>query len=289
MPRGQAQALRAILAQPGVICCAGCYDALSAKLVEEAGFPLIYTSGAGIANAHLGMADVGLLTATENRWIVERIVAAVRLPVIVDIDTGYGNPINVRRTIQDMERIGIAGVQIEDQVMPKKCGHFAGKEVISKEEMVQKIRAVVDSREEGMVIIARTDARAVHDLDDAIDRAKAYVEAGADATFIEAPRSLEEMARIGREMRGVPQVANMVDGGKTPILPLAELDALGFKLVTYANVALRSAVLAMQRALAQLQADGDSRNLQDVLLPWEERQRIVGLPYFESLERKYRG
>lgn len=283
-----AQGLRQLLQQPGAVVAAGAHDALTARLVEAAGYPLIFCTGAGIANAHLGLPDVGLLTATETRWAVERMAAVVSLPLLADIDTGYGNPINVRRTVQDLERIGVAGVQIEDQVTPKRCGHFSGKEVISKEEMVQKIRAIVETRTRGLVIVARTDACAVHGLDDAIDRARAYVAAGADATFIESPRSREELAIIGREMRGVPQVANMVDGGHTPILPLADLEAMGFKLVLYANVALRSAVLAMQQALAGLRADGDSRRIQHLLLPWEERQRVVGLPEIEAMEARYR-
>jgi 2-methylisocitrate lyase-like PEP mutase family enzyme len=229
--------LRALLAAPGVLVVPGAYDALAARLIEEAGFPAVYATGAGIANAYLGWADVGLTTMTEVRDAVRHIVGATTLPVIVDADTGFGNAINVVRTVRELEQVGVASVQLEDQVFPKRCGHFAGKEIIACDEMVGKLRAAVDARRTDLVLVARTDALAIEGLDAALARARAYRDAGADVLFVEAPRTFEQMRAIGTALQGTPLLANMVEGGLTPILPAAELEALGYKIALYANTA----------------------------------------------------
>jgi 2-methylisocitrate lyase-like PEP mutase family enzyme len=208
--------LKQILARRAAVQAPGTANALFARVIEELGFEVVYVSGAGIANMHLGAPDIGLTTLTEIANVVAAISDAVALPLVVDADTGFGNAVNVVRTVRVLERAGAAGLQIEDQVCPKKCGHFAGKAVIGVDEMVQKVKAAVDARRDhDLQIVARSDARAVEGLDRAIARAQAYIEAGADVAFVEAPANLAELARIPREM-AAPQVANIVFGGKTP-------------------------------------------------------------------------
>ncbi|HLI27571.1 MAG TPA: oxaloacetate decarboxylase [Chloroflexota bacterium] len=287
MAPSAAQRLRALLAEPGLLVVPGAFDALAARLIEAAGFRAVYATGAGIANAYLGWADVGLTTMTEVRDAVWRIVDATALPVLADIDTGFGNAVNVARTVREFERIGVAAVQLEDQVFPKRCGHFAGKAVISQAEMVGKLRAACEARQDGLVIIARTDARAVEGLEAAIARARAYRAAGADVLFVEAPRSRAELATIAAALGDAPLLVNLVEGGQTPILPAAELAALGYKLALYANTALRAAARGMQRALAYLAAHGSTLGAEDLLIDWETRQRLVRLPEIEALERRY--
>lgn len=263
----------------------GVPNALLARVVENAGFPAIFLSGAGISNWELGLADYGLVTLTELREVTARVVSAVQIPVLVDADTGFGGPLNVRRTVMELERAGAAGITLEDQVFPKRCGHFAGKEVIPAEEMVQKIRAAVDARTDpDLVIVARTDAIAVEGLDAAIERAHRYREAGADATFIEAPPDVEALRRIGA--LPWPQVANMVEGGKTPILQQRELAALGFSLVLYANAIPRAALKAAAEAALSLARQGSSAGIP--MVSWEERQRLVRLPELQELEQRYK-
>lgn len=279
--------LRQLIAQPGIIIAPGAADALVARLVEQAGFPCVYITGAGIANTQLGVPDIGLTTMTEVVEQAGRIAQAVSIPCIADADTGYGNPINVIRTVRAYERAGLAGLHLEDQVMPKRCGHFSGKQVVPLEEMVKKIEAAVWARTDpDFVIVARTDARAVNGLDDAIARAKAYRAAGADMIFVEAPQSVDELRRVPREV-DAPLWANMVEGGKTPLLPASELEAMGYKLVIHANTLLRVAAKAVQEALAVLKRDGWTKNLLDHMIAWEERQRIVGLPAYEELEQRF--
>lgn len=244
-------------------------------------------TGAGIANTLLGVADVGLTTMTEIVDQVRYICQAVSCPVVSDADTGYGNAINLTRTVREFERAGAAGIHIEDQVTPKRCGHFEGKQVISRSEMVNKIRAAVDSRRDpDFVLIARTDARAVHGLDDAIERALAYREAGADVIFVEAPRSEAELQRIGTAIPG-PLVANMVEDGLTPILPAQRLQELGFRLVIYANLVQRAAVKATQDGLRHLRTHGTSQGFEDRIISMAERNRVTGLAQYQALERKY--
>jgi 2-methylisocitrate lyase-like PEP mutase family enzyme len=265
----------------------GAYDALSARLIEAAGFDAVYLTGAGLANSSLGVPDIGLVTLTELRDHVARIADAVSVPLVVDADTGFGNAINMRRTVKLLERAGASALQIEDQVFPKKCGHFAGKAVIPAAEMVQKVHAAVDARaSEELLIIARTDARAVSTMEEALERAHLYREAGADILFVEAPESLDELATIGSSF-DVPLVANMVEGGKTPLLTAGELAALGFSLVLFANAALRVSQRAITEMLRELWATGGTSGVLDRMATWDERQSSVGKPEYDALELKY--
>lgn len=266
----------------------GAYDALSARLVQAAGFPAVYVTGAGLANSSLGVPDIGLVTATELRDHVARIAEAVDVPLVVDADTGFGNAINVGRTVRQLERAGAAALQLEDQVFPKKCGHFAGKAVIPADEMVQKVHAAVDARSSSdLLIIARTDARAVSTLDEAMDRAARYAEAGADILFVEAPLTVDELEAVGKRFPDVPLAANMVEGGRTPLLTADQLHALGYSLVLFANAVLRVAQRAITGLLAELAATGTTNGVLDRMATWEERQESVGKPHYDALELKY--
>lgn len=280
--------LKTILGRREAVSVPGTPNALFARVIEELGFELVYVTGAGIANMHLGAPDVGLTTATEVASTLGAIADAVSLPIIVDADTGFGNAVNMVRTVQLLERAGASGIQIEDQVFPKKCGHFNGKDVIAKDEMVQKIKAAVDARRDGdLQIIARTDVRAVEGLDRAIDRARAFIEAGADATFVEAPVSPEELARIGAELR-VPQVANIVFGGRTPDPGREKLAEMGFSIVLYANAVLQAALKASYEVLGALKADGSLAAVAGRLSSFEERQRAVDKDRWDGFETRYR-
>jgi 2-methylisocitrate lyase-like PEP mutase family enzyme len=279
--------LRQLFAGEALIIAPGGYDGLTARLIELAGFPVVYATGAGISNSQLALADVGLVTMTEMLDQVRKITAAVEVPVICDIDTGYGNAVNLYRTIQEFIRAGAAAVQIEDQVIPKKCGHFEGKQLIPYDEAVLKIRAAVEARgTRDLVIIARTDAIAVAGFEEALRRARAYHEAGADALFVEAPRTIEELTEIGRAVPGV-KVANMVEGGRTPIVPAADLRAMGFKMVIYANLVLRSSVKAIQASLAHLHAVGDSTGILDHMITMKERARVTRKDFLDDLEQRF--
>jgi 2-methylisocitrate lyase-like PEP mutase family enzyme len=240
------QQLRRLIDQRGYTMVPGAYDTLTARLVEAAGFAAVYLTGGGYSRAS-GYPDLGLLSLTENVLFIGRTVEAVGVPVIADADTGYGNAINVIRTVREYEKTGVAGFHIEDQVSPKKCGHYEGKEVISRAEMVGKIKAAVDTRRDGnMVIIARSDARAIEGLAAAIDRVNAYLEAGADVGFVEAPQTVEELRTVGREVQG-PALVNVFEGGKTPMLGAQELEAMGFRLGIYPSQTHRAAIRARPR------------------------------------------
>jgi 2-methylisocitrate lyase-like PEP mutase family enzyme len=278
---------RRILAGPGPLLLPGAPDALTARLLEDLGAQAVFVSGAGIANTFLGMPDVGLLTLTELVSHVSAIRDVVDLPLVVDADTGFGNAVNVRRTVRALERAGANAIQIEDQVTPKRCGHFAGKSVVSAEEMVQKIYSATDARNDGdLVIIARTDARAEHGLAEACDRARAYLAAGADVSFIEAPLSVSEIREIPRAVPG-PHVINMVEGGRTPLLPLAELADLGFSVVLYANAVMRAGLLGMRQVAEHLLSTGDTLEVQHQMLSWDERQALVRKHVLDELEDSY--
>ena len=280
-------ALKALLARRQAAVVPGVPNAMTARIVADIGFDAVYVTGAGVTNFNLGVPDLGLITLTELAQTVAAIREVTELPLIVDADTGFGNAVNVGRTVRVLERAGADGIQLEDQDFPKKCGHFAGKAVIPLPEMVQKVRAAADARRDPeLQIIARTDARAIEGLDAALERAVAYTAAGADATFVEAPESKEEMVRIGK--LPAPQVANMVFGGKTPLVSQAELAAMGFALVLYANTALQAAVQGMQAALAVLKRDGDLNQAGALLATFAERQRLVDKPRFDALERRYK-
>ena len=282
------QRLKELLARRAAVTVPGAANALFARVIEELGFEVVYVTGAGIANMLLGAPDVGLTTMTEVRDTAAAIAEAVSVPIIVDADTGYGNAVNVVRTVRALERAGAAGIQIEDQVFPKKCGHFAGNDVIAREEMVQKIKAAVDTRhDQSLQIIARTDAYAVEGLERALERAQAYVAAGADATFVEAPTTLEELARIPKAL-DVPQVANIVFGGKTPDPGREKLAELGFSIVLYANAALQAALKASYDVLSVLKSEGSLRSVSDRLASFEERQRTVAKDEWDAREARYR-
>ncbi|MET0680140.1 MAG: oxaloacetate decarboxylase [Burkholderiales bacterium] len=267
----------------------GAPDALTARIVEATGFPLVYVTGAGISNAYLGAPDLGLTTATEVTAHVAAIREAVAIPITVDADTGFGNALNLQRTVRAFERAGANSLQLEDQVFPKRCGHFDGKDVIPAAEMVQKIKAAVDARhDEGFLVIARTDARAVEGFDAALERAAAYGEAGADALFVEAPHSVEELARIPAAVPGI-HICNIVFGGKTPMLPREELGRLGFAGILYANAALQSAMLAMTRVLRHLHERGSLAGAEAELISFAGRQALVDFDRYRELEERYRG
>jgi 2-methylisocitrate lyase-like PEP mutase family enzyme len=279
--------LKSIMQRRAAVTVPGAANAMFARAIEDVGFEAVYVTGAGIANMHLGAPDIGLTTMTEVADTLARIADSVSVPLIVDADTGFGNPINMVRTIRTLERAGAAGIQIEDQVFPKKCGHFAGKDVIALDDMVQKVRAAVDTRKDGdLQIIARTDARAVEGFERALERANAFVEAGADVTFVEAPLDLDELARIPRDVR-VPQIANIVFGGKTPDPGRAKLAALGFSVVLYANAVLQAALKASYDVLRALNAEGSLASVADRLAGFEERQRVVAKDVWDSFEKRY--
>jgi carboxyvinyl-carboxyphosphonate phosphorylmutase len=282
-------ALRALLAGPEPLVAPGAYDALSARLVEQAGFDVVYMTGFGSTASLIGRPDVGLLTGSEMVDNARRIVSAVDVPVIADADTGYGNAINVVRTVQLFEQAGVAGLQLEDQVAPKKCGHMSGKAVIETAEMVGKLAAAVAARRDpDLVLIARTDAVAVSGVDDAIARGRAYAEAGADVLFVEAPTSEDDVARIAGELRGVaPLVFNWAEGGRTPALPLARITELGFSLVIYPIGTLLAATAGIRSVLATLKRDGVPAL--DGLPSFGEFTDLIGLPEVQELEQRFAG
>lgn len=280
--------LKEMVARRAAVTVPGAANAMFARVAEELGFEAVYVTGAGVANMSLGVPDIGLTTVTEVAAVTSAIADAVSVPIIVDGDTGFGNAVNMVRTVRLLERAGAAGIQIEDQVFPKKCGHFTGKDVIPASEMIQKIRAAVDSRRDGdLQIIARTDARAIEGLDRAIDRACAFAEAGADMTFVEAPLTLGELGRIARGAP-VPQVANIVFGGRTPDPGRAEFAAMGFSIVLYANAALQAALKASYEVLAALKEAGSLAPVADRLASFDERQRAVAKHEWDTLEARYR-
>jgi 2-methylisocitrate lyase-like PEP mutase family enzyme len=283
-----ASVLRARFADgPDPLVLVGVVDALTARIAAEAGFEALYATGAGIANSQLGVPDVGLLTQTEMLTQVERIVSAVDVPVVADLDTGYGNALNAARATRLFERAGVAGIQIEDQVFPKQCGHFDGSQVVPPDEFLGKLAAVLDARRDSnVVVIARTDAIASHGVDEAIDRGQRYADAGADVVFVEAPPDRATLERLPGDIRA-PVLINVVEGGRTPELSVSELGALGYRVVLFANTALRLAAFAAQEGLAVLRRDGTSATLSGRLLDWDERQRLVGLGEHRALADRY--
>lgn len=280
--------LREIAAARRGVLVPGAFNALSAKVIEDLGFEAIYITGAGVTNMHIGLPDMGFMGLAEIAEQTTRIRDAVEVPLLVDADTGFGNAVNVRHTIRTLERAGADCVQLEDQVNPKRCGHFTGKAVIDADEMVGKIKAAVDARRsEDFLIMARTDARAIDGFDAAVERAQRYAEAGADILFVEALESAEEVQRLP-EFLNAPLLMNMVIGGKTPIATADDLTEYGYGLVLYANAALQSAVAGMQKALTVLR---DQRHLHedpDLVAPFKERQRLVGKDVIDELEQRYK-
>lgn len=278
--------LRDLAARRQAMLAPGAANALFARIIEDLGFECVYVTGAGIANMALGAPDIGLTTLDDVAGTVARIADAVSLPLIVDADTGFGNAVNTWRTMKVLERAGAAAIQLEDQDFPKRCGHFNGKSVIPLAEMLPKIEAAAEARTRDTLIIARTDALAVEGIDAALERAEAFVAAGADLTFVEAPRDAVQMRRIAA--LPVPQVANIVHGGKTPPLPQAELAEMGFGLVLYANAALQAAVHASIEVLGSLKATGSLDAVHDRLASFEERQHAVAKERWDALEQRFK-
>ncbi|HEX5683445.1 MAG TPA: isocitrate lyase/phosphoenolpyruvate mutase family protein [Ideonella sp.] len=266
----------------------GAFNAMSARVVEDLGFEALYITGAGVTNMQLGLPDMAFVGLAEIAEATSRIRDAVELPLLVDADTGFGNALNVRHTVRTLERAGADGIQLEDQVSSKRCGHFDGKDVIGTAEMVGKIKAAVDARQDAdLVVMARTDARAVHGFSAAIDRAHAYAEAGADILFVEACTSADEIRVLPRDLPQRPLLMNMVIGGKTPIVPADELATLGYGLVLYANAALQGALLGMQRALATLKETRQLTEASGLVASFKERQRIVRMPQMDELAKRF--
>jgi 2,3-dimethylmalate lyase len=281
--------LRELISHPLPVLAPGCYDALSARLVEEAGFPAAYMTGFGSSAGYLGRPDVGLMTMADMVDNARRIVDAVDIPVIADADTGYGNPINVIRTVQTYERAGVAAIHIEDQVAPKKCGHMDGKQVIPPDEMATKIRAAADARSSpDLLLIARTDARAVEGLDAAIERARLYREAGADILFIEAPQSEAEIRAVAAAFPQVPLLFNYAEGGKTPAVEHSLLTELGFAVIIFPISTLLAATKAMRGVLKRIKEDGSPIGVLSDLPRFGDFLDFIGLPEILELEQRYK-
>ena len=280
--------LRRMLDEPEIIVLPGAYDALSARLAEQAGFRAVFTTGFGFAATVLGVPDLGLLTMSETLDRVRHVVRALGVPLVADMDTGYGNALNVVRTVRECVALGVAGIILEDQEWPKKCGHFEGKRVIPAEEQAAKLRAAVEARgDDDLVIIGRTDARQPLGLDEAIRRGKLYREAGADIVFVEAPRSLEELREVARAIPDAPLFANMIEGGKTPLLSSAELRELGYKMVVYPLSALFSAAKAVEETYRALFEEKSTVSRQEAMVSLSRFEEIIDVPAWKELERRY--
>jgi 2-methylisocitrate lyase-like PEP mutase family enzyme len=287
---GQARRLRELLEQPGPIVAPGIYDGISARVAERAGFPAAFISGAAVTASVLGYPDVGLQTMPEILNQARNMARVVDIPMIVDIDTGYGNALNLMRAVRDFESAGLAGVFFEDQTFPKRCGHFEGKKVITVEEMAVKIKAACETRrDDDFVIIARTDSRALHGLDHAIERGKAFAEAGADLVFVEALLSEEEMRKAAQAIP-VPLQANLSEAGKTPVLPVDTLYEMGFKVISYSGLLQRTAIRGMLDVLDILQREGTTMPAYpERICSLVERSELLGLQDFYALEERLYG
>lgn len=280
--------LRELLAAPGLLVLPGAFNAAVAKLIEQLGYSAVFSTGAGISNTFLGVPDVGLLTLNDNLVVVSQMARATDCPILADADDGYGNPISVWRTVREFETVGVAGIVIEDQEAPKKCGHFDEKHVIPAEDMVQKIRAACDARvNPDLVIVARSDAIAVEGFEAAIRRGLEYRDAGADALFIEAPTDKSQLRDIPRCIPDIFQIANMVEGGKTPIPQISDLQQMGFHGALFANMCWRAAQKAITDVLRLLQDEGPGAAIEERIVNWSERQNLVGLPHFLNMQMKY--
>lgn len=279
--------LRALAEARRGVLVPGAFNALSARVIEDLGFEAIYITGAGVTNMWFGMPDQGFMGLAEIADHTARIRDAVNLPLIVDADTGFGNALNVRHAVRVLERAGADCIQLEDQVAPKRCGHFSGKEVIATDEAVSKIKAAVDARRDAdFMIMARTDAAAVHGFEAAVERAQKFAEAGADILFVEAVTSADEVRALPKRL-AKPQLMNMVIGGKTPIFNAGQLGELGYGIVLYANAALQGALAGMQKALTVLRDAKEVQESSGLVTPFAERQRLVGKPEWDALEKRY--
>ncbi len=283
-----AQILRERLDQRPILVAPGVIDPLTAQIAVTAGFEALYLTGAGIAYTRLGMPDIGLTTMTEVTEVIARISDKVDVPLIVDGDTGFGNAISVQRTIRFFERAGAAAIQIEDQTFPKRCGHLRGKDVVPAEEMVGKIKAAVDARQNGMLVIGRTDAGAVEGFERAFERAALYAEAGADIIFVEAPRTREELASVPAKLGGIrPLMANMVEGGRTPMTPVQDLEAMGYSMAVFSAGVVRAMARSARRFYDTLKADGTSDSVREEMYSFDELAEIVGTSALLAAGRRY--
>ncbi len=277
--------LRELLNQPGIIRAPGAYDAWSAHLIETAGFSAAYMTGYGTSVSVIGQPDLGLMSMTEVATHAKNMAQAIKIPLIADADNGYGGVLNVIRTVQEYERGGVAAIQLEDQIFPKRCGHMEGKELISQEEMVAKVKAAVHARQsEEFIIIARTDARAVNGFDDAIARSLAYADAGADVIFFEAPQTVEEMEKVAQLVK-TPLLANMVENGKTPFLKVGELEKMGYKIVIYPASALFAATKSILNMLQQLKETDTTEGYLANMIDFPELNRLAGVTGLRNLEK----
>jgi len=283
----QRKKLKELFARRELLLAPGAFDGLSARLVEEAGFEAVYLSGGTVARS-MGVPDIGLVTMSEVIERAAQVVSAVKIPVIADADTGYGNALNLIRAVQEFERAGVAAIHIEDQVTPKRCGHLEGKEVISLPEMEKKLEAALASRSDrDFAVIGRTDSRAIHGLEEAIRRGKAFARLGVDAVFVEAPESEAELEKIARSITEVALMVNMFKGGKTPLLPAARLEGMGFRIAIFPSDNQRAAIHAMKEVLSLLKRDGTTEAMSDRLATFQERDRLVDLGKWQELERQY--
>ncbi|MBL0936314.1 MAG: isocitrate lyase/PEP mutase family protein [Rhizobiaceae bacterium] len=279
--------LREMIGQRRALLVPGVMNALAARVAEDVGYEALYITGAGVTNAYLGLPDVGLISPTQMADTIGVVRNITELPLIVDGDTGFGNAINVWHTVRSFERAGANAIQLEDQVFPKRCGHFDGKGVIPAAEMAEKVRAAVEARRSpDFLVIARTDAYATHGLDEAIARAQSFIDAGADITFVEAPRQISDIRKV-IESLSVPQLVNMVIGGHTPSVGLSDFRELGVGMVLYANASLQGAIMGMRNALTHLRDKGVLTEGDGLVAPFAERQRLVGMAEFKRMEGRY--
>jgi len=281
------QVLKQLLQRKTLLVAPGCFNGLSARLVEEAGFEAAYLSGGAVARS-MGIPDIGLVTMSESIERAVEVVSAIKIPIIADADTGYGNAVNLVRSVREFERAGVAAIHIEDQITPKRCGHLDGKEVIPRGEMEMKLAAALNTRSDpDFCIIARTDARGVNGFDDAIERARAFAKLGVDAIFVEAPQSEEELAEIPRRIPDVPLLVNVFKGGKTPMLPMQRLEQMGYRIAIYPSETQRAAIHAMRTTLATLKREGTTESIDTMLTTFKERDRVVALDDWQKIERQF--
>lgn len=281
------QILKQLLKRNKLLVAPGCFDGLSARLVQETGFEAAYLSGGAVARS-MGIPDIGLVTMSEAIERAAQVVSAIAIPVIADADTGYGNAVNLVRSVREFERVGVAAIHIEDQITPKRCGHLDGKEVIPLAEMEKKLEAALVTRTDpDFCIIARTDARGVNGFDDAMVRGQALARLGVDAIFVEAPQSEAELAEIPQRIPNVPLLVNVFKGGKTPMLPVDRLEKMGYRIAIYPSETQRAAIYAMRMALSMLKKEGTTEAMDDTLTTFKERDKIVGLDDWQSIERRY--
>jgi 2-methylisocitrate lyase-like PEP mutase family enzyme len=281
------QTLKQLLKRDKLLVAPGCFDGLSARLVQEAGFEAAYLSGGAVARS-MGIPDIGLVTMSESIERAVQVVSAINIPIIADADTGYGNAVNLVRSVREFERAGVAAIHIEDQITPKRCGHLDGKEVISLEEMTLKLKAALATRSDpDFCIIARTDARGVNGFEDAVKRANAFAKLGVDAIFFEAPQSEAELEEVPKRVPNIPLLVNVFKGGKTPMLPMERLEKMGFRIAIYPSETQRAAIHAMRSTLSTLKREGTTESIDANLTTFKDRDKVVGLDDWNKIEREF--